>query len=160
MKSKRGRKVRLKAVQKVRYQVKQALVKRSEIKNHRPTVAQAHAWFNILNKGIFNSELDTPEIRVERMRGALGECVCTWNARKIRVPQDQLPTKFYPSKDIKVYIRLKPVYKTWKEFIETLAHEMVHLYQMTVLKCPYSNHNADFYAWRNKFKQFGLGLCL
>ena len=159
MKGKIQRKVALKAVQKVRYQVKKALVKRGQIRDHRPTVAQAQAWFNILNKGLFGSVLAMPEIRVERMRGALGECVCTWNARKIRVPQDQLPTKFYPSKDVKIHIRLKPIYNTWKDFIETLAHEMVHYYQMTVLKCPYSNHNADFYAWRNKFKQFGLALC-
>ena len=160
MKGKRERKISLKAVHKVRYQVKQALVKRGEIKNHRPTVAQAQAWFAILNKGIFNSVLEMPEIRVERMRGALGECVCTWNAKKFKVPQEQLPCRFLPNKNIKIYIRLKPIFRTWKEFIETLAHEMVHLYQMTILKCPYSNHNADFYAWRNKFKMFGLGLCL
>jgi hypothetical protein len=158
MKRGKKRKLSIKAVKKVRYQVKQALVKRADIKNFRPTIAQAQSWFNILNKGLFTNMLEMPEIRVERMRGALGECVCTWNARKIRVPQDQLPTKFYPSKDVKIHIRLKPIYRTWKEFIETLAHEMVHLYQMTVLKCPYSNHNADFYAWRNKFKMFGLGL--
>lgn len=160
MKGRVQKKSSVKLVQKVRYQVKQALVKRSEIKNHRPTVAQAQAWFSILNKGIFNGMLDMPEIKVERMRGALGECVCTWNAKKIRVPKDQLPCKFIPNDEIKVYIRLKPIYKTWKEFIETLAHEMVHYYQMTVLKCPYSNHNSDFYAWRTKFKMFGLGLCL
>ena len=160
MKKNKQRKTAVKATTKVRYQVKQALVKRSDIKNHRPTVAQAQAWFGILNKGIFNGVLEMPEIRIERIRGALGECVCAWNARKLRVPADQIPVNYYPSKDIKIYIRLKPVYKTWKEFIETLAHEMVHLYQMTILKCPYSNHNADFYAWRNKFKQFGLGLCL
>lgn len=159
MKSKVQRKSSVKLVQQVRYQVKQALVKRSEIKDHRPTVTQAQSWFNILNKGIFNNALEMPEIRVERMRGAIGECVCTWNARKLSVPENHLPTKLYPNKNIKIYIRLKPVYRTWKEFIETLAHEMVHLYQMTVLKCPYSNHNADFYSWRNKFKRFGLGLC-
>lgn len=160
MKSTKYKKTSIKAQTKVRYQVKQALVKRGEIKNHRPTVAQAQAWFGILNKGIFDNKLQMPEIRIERMRGALGECVCLWNANKIKVPADQIPTKLYPHKDVKIYIRLRPIYETWKDFIETLAHEMVHLYQMTVLKCPYSNHNADFYSWKNKFKRFGLGLCL
>lgn len=158
MKSRVQKKSSIKLVQKVRYQVKQALVKRREIKNHRLSVAQAQAWFSILNKGIFNNELQMPEIKIERMRGALGECVCVWNAKKIKIPKDQLPTKLHPHKEIKIYIRLKPIYSTWKDFIETLAHEMVHYYQMTVLKCPYSNHNTDFYAWRNKFRRFGLGL--
>ena len=45
-----------------------------------------------------------------------------------------------------------------KDFIETLAHEMVHLYQMTWLKDPYSNHNKNFFAWKNKFKYAGLNL--
>ncbi|HAI40644.1 MAG TPA: SprT-like family protein, partial [Maribacter sp.] len=49
-------------------------------------------------------------------------------------------------------------FPTWKEFIETLAHEMVHLYQMAWLKDPYSNHNANFFAWKNKFKLAGLNL--
>jgi len=29
---------------------------------------------------------------------------------------------------------------------------------MTVIKDPYSNHNANFYAFKNKFKSAGLTL--
>mgnify|MGYP003325392693 CR=1 FL=1 len=49
-------------------------------------------------------------------------------------------------------------FKSWKDFIETLAHEMVHLYQMQIAKDPYSNHNNNFYKFRDKFKQYGLAL--
>ena len=45
-----------------------------------------------------------------------------------------------------------------RDLLVTLAHEMVHLYQMTWVKDPYSNHNANFFAWKNKFKLAGLGL--
>ena len=45
-----------------------------------------------------------------------------------------------------------------REFYSTVAHEMVHLYQMTVLKDPYSNHNANFYSFRDRFKSAGLKL--
>ena len=55
-------------------------------------------------------------------------------------------------------IELHNKYPTWKDFIETLAHEMVHLYQMQVRKDPYSNHNSTFYSWRNYFKLHGLRL--
>ena len=56
------------------------------------------------------------------------------------------------------FIELHCKFPKWKDFIETLAHEMVHLYQMTWLKDPYSNHNANFFAWKNKFKNAGLNL--
>ncbi len=59
---------------------------------------------------------------------------------------------------IEYRIELHNRYPTWKDFIETLAHEMVHLYQMQVWKDPYSNHNSNFYSWRNYFKQHGLRL--
>ena len=60
--------------------------------------------------------------------------------------------------DVCFYIELHCKFPTWKDFVETLAHEMVHLYQMTWLKDPYSNHNANFFAWKNKFKLAGLNL--
>ena len=56
------------------------------------------------------------------------------------------------------YIQLHLKFDSWKDFIETLAHEMVHLYQMTVIKDPYSNHNANFYKFVPKFKKIGLKL--
>ena len=55
--------------------------------------------------------------------------------------------------EIEINKRLVP-----KTLQRVLAHEMVHLYQMTVLKDPYSNHNSNFYAWKNRFKLAGLGL--
>ena len=55
-------------------------------------------------------------------------------------------------------IELHNKFPTWKDFIETLAHEMVHLYQFQVWKDPYSNHNANFYSWKNYFKQHNLRL--
>ena len=53
-------------------------------------------------------------------------------------------------------IELHCKFDSWKDFIETLAHEMVHLYQMTVIKDPYSNHNKNFYAFSEKFKTVGF----
>ena len=47
---------------------------------------------------------------------------------------------------------------SWGNWLSVLAHEMVHLYQMQVWKDPYSNHNSNFYSWRNYFKLHGLRL--
>ena len=60
--------------------------------------------------------------------------------------------------EVDYYIELHCKFPKWKDFIETLAHEMVHLYQMTWMKDPYSNHNANFFAWKNKFESAGLKL--
>jgi hypothetical protein len=128
MKLTKRRKISVKAVKKVRYQVKQALIKRADIKNHRPTLAQAQSWFHILNKGLFENRLQMPLI-------------------------EQMP---HPEINFKIELRKR--YDTWKDFIETLAHEMVHLHQMTVDRDVYSNHNANFYRWRDKFNRLGLGL--
>ena len=149
----------IKAVKKVRYQVKQALVKRAGIKNHRPSVAQAQSWFNILNRGLFDGRLVMPPIELRRMRDCYGQCLCIWDARKVKAVNERaLPVDKLPHPAIEFKIELAQRYDTWKVFIETLAHEMVHLYQMTVDRDIYSNHNANFYRWRNKFKQFGLRL--
>ena len=159
MKHKTHRKLTVKAGKKVKYQLKKALLTRSKIKNHKTTLAQVHFWFNTLNKGIFNSRLSTPEFKLKRLKECLGQCLCTWDARSVKCPKNHLPVgQTHPS--IEFVIELKTNYHTWKDFIETLAHEMVHLYQMTVDMDPLSNHNANFYKWKTKFKTFGLGLSL
>jgi hypothetical protein len=159
MKHKQQRKLSVKAAKKVRFQVKNALISRSKIRNHKPTMAQVHFWFNTLNKGIFNNRLVAPGFVLKRLKGCWGQCFCLWDGRAVKCPKDHLPVgQTHPS--IKFVIELKTNYNTWKDFIETLAHEMVHLYQMTIDLDPLSNHNANFYKWKNKFKTFHLGLSL
>ena len=66
----------------------------------------------------------------------------------------------YPDKNPKRFeLEMIREYRTKKDFIETLAHEMIHLYQF-VLKKDTGNHNRIFYSFRSKFKFIGLGLSL
>ena len=44
-----------------------------------------------------------------------------------------------------------------KEFVETLAHEMIHLWQMNH-KGDTGNHNKLFYSFRPKLNRLGLDL--
>lgn len=159
MKSVKKKQLSIKAIKKVRYQIKQALVKRASIKNFKPTIPQAQSWFNILNRGLFANRLTLPEIKLKRLKDCYGQCTCIWDARKVKSMNERtLPVDKLPHPAIEFKIELAQRYDTWKTFIETLAHEMVHLYQMTIDKDIYSNHNANFYRWRNKFKRFGLAL--
>ena len=141
----------------LRFRVKKALEKRKNIKKFTPTIEQCQSWFRTFNRGMFNGNLTEPKIIVRPMRFDWGLCVADWDNRKCRKGRfDQRKLPYHIPIDYRIELHDK--YPTWKDFLETLAHEMVHLYQMQVWKDPYSNHNANFYSWRNYFKQHGLRL--
>ena len=54
-------------------------------------------------------------------------------------------------------LHMLPYYDDKQEFANTLAHEMVHLYQMAN-QGDTGNHNALFYSYRNKLNRIGLDL--
>ena len=141
----------------LRFRVKKALARRKNVKHFTPTVEQCQSWFRILNRGMFGRNLIAPEFKVRRMVYDWGLCIADWDNRKCRA--GRFNQKVIPYHvPIKYKIELHNKFPRWKDFIETLAHEMVHLYQMQVWKDPYSNHNANFYSWKNYFKQQKLRL--
>ena len=141
----------------LRFRVKKALYRRKNIKKFTPTIEQCQSWFRILNRGMFDSNLIGPKFLVRSMKFDWGLCVADWDNRKCRKGTfNQRIIPYHVPIDYR--IELHNNYPTWKDFIETLAHEMVHLYQMQVWKDPYSNHNSHFYSWRNYFKLHGLRL--
>ena len=141
----------------LRFRVKKALYRRKNIKKFTPTIEQCQSWFRILNRGMFDSNLIGPKFLVRSMKFDWGLCVADWDNRKCRKGTfNQRIIPYHVPIDYR--IELHNNYPTWKDFIETLAHEMVHLYQMQVWKDPYSNHNSNFYSWRNYFKLHGLRL--
>ena len=141
----------------VRLRVKKALDRRKNVKHFTPTVEQCQSWFRILNRGMFGRNLIEPKITVRSMKFDWGLCIADWDNRKCRkgtFNQRVIPYHV----PINYRIELHNKFPRWKDIIETLAHEMVHLYQMQVWNDPYSNHNANFYSWKNYFKQHNLQL--
>lgn len=101
-------------------------------------------WFRYINRAVFNNELPNfDKIIIKKwLKQAMGQ-VCA-----------------YPDKDPKRFeLEMLRKYNTKKDFIETLAHEMIHLYQFA-LKKDTGNHNSIFYSFRPRFKFIGLGLSL
>ena len=125
---------------------------------YKPTPEQAYHWFRVINKGLFNSRLPRVPLHIRKLHKDWGRCVADWDNRKCRKGTFNQRIIPYKKTEVYHYIELHCKFPTWKDFIETLAHEMVHLYQMTWLKDPYSNHNSNFFAWREKFRRAGLGL--
>ena len=50
-----------------------------------------------------------------------------------------------------------PNYKNKQEFVDTLGHEMIHLFQMSNLGDT-GNHNDMFYSFRPKLNAIGLDI--
>jgi hypothetical protein len=119
-----------------------------ETLNHRgPYLTNRRAidlWFRYINRAVFNNELPNfDKIIIKKwLKKAVGQ-VCA-----------------YPDRDPKRFeLEMLRKYNTKKDFIETLAHEMIHLYQFA-LKKDTGNHNSIFYSFRPRFKFIGLGLSL
>ena len=49
------------------------------------------------------------------------------------------------------HLEMQPYYRNKKDFVDTLGHEMVHLYQMANVGDT-GNHNKLFYSFRPKIK--------
>jgi len=142
----------------LKIRLENTLTMRKNTRNFRPTHSIAVTWFKHLNKGLFGNRLPSVPLYLVRMTNDWGRCWANWDNRKCRkgtYDQSVIP---YDKTDVTFAIEIHTKYPTFRDFVETLAHEMVHLYQMTVIKDPYSNHNANFYAFKNKFKSAGLTL--
>jgi len=102
-------------------------------------------FFKILNEGLFDNKLspfNDIEIKELKYQRCVGQVIQLDSKRKgTRVHKLEMDTK----------------YDTKKDFLDTLAHEMVHLYQFTQLN-DNGAHNKLFYSFSPKLKVVGLKL--
>ncbi len=138
-------------------QLKKTVFLRGSIQQYKPTSIVTAHWFRKLNATLFGNRLGGVQIQVNKLQHDWGRCIANWDNRK--TPKGRFNQRIIPYHiPIDYCIQLHCKFPTWKDFIETLAHEMVHLYQMTVIKDPYSNHNDSFYSFKESFKKVGLKL--
>ena len=106
------------------------------------SVRSINLWFRYLNRALFNNQLPPFDkiILKKWLKRAVGQ-VCLY--------PDKNPTRF----DLEMLRK----YDSKKDFVDTLAHEMVHLYQMSCRKDS-GNHNKLFYSFKPKLKFIGLTL--
>lgn len=102
-------------------------------------------YFNLLNTGLFASKLkpfNDIEIKNLKRQNAFGQV--------ITIDYDRKGTRIYK-------LEMDKIYNSKKDFLDTLAHEMVHLYQFTLSKDT-GAHNKLFYSFKSKLKYLGLSL--
>ncbi len=99
-------------------------------------------YFKYFNKNLFKNKLNKfNDIKIRKMNCS-GQCVENISYHK--------GTSFF-------VLELKPRYKNKIEFLNTLSHEMLHLWQQTI-KHDNGKHNKLFFSFKNKFKKLNLTL--
>src|SRR6187455_159482 len=99
-----------------------------------PTLNDCKLWYRVLNKEIFENVLPKRAFfDIRKRRGA-------WA---------------YFDMDNEQYL-MNVRYRTKKQFVEILAHEMIHHIQM--IEGDSVNHGPSFYTWSEVFADYGLNL--
>jgi len=129
---------------KVKKLLKRELSEKSE---YITTYKDIKKYFKIINESVFENKLSPfNKIDIKQIRDRKKYCygyveVLEWKRKGTRVYR----------------LQMQPQYKTKRDFVDTLGHEMVHLYQMANLGDT-GNHNKVFYSFEPKLKEIGLNL--
>ena len=126
--------------------VKKLLKREVSIKSeYTTTYKDIKKYFNMLNDAVFDGKLSPfNEIIIKQIRDRKKYCyglveILEWKRKGTRVYR----------------LQMQPQYKSKKDFVDTLGHEMVHLYQMANLGDT-GNHNKLFYSFGPKLNEIGL----
>jgi hypothetical protein len=126
--------------------VKKLLKRELSIKSeYTTTYKDIKKYFKMLNDTVFDGKLSPfNEIIIKQIRDRKKYCyglveILEWKRKGTRVYR----------------LQMQPQYKSKKDFVDTLGHEMVHLYQMANLGDT-GNHNKLFYSFGPKLNEIGL----
>ena len=126
-------------------QVKKKILRETKLsdKKYITTYKDIKKYFKYFNKILFNDKLSNfNDIQIKRLFKASGQCVENISYSK--------GTSFF-------VLEMMPKYTNKTEFLNTLSHEMVHLWQQTVMNDT-GNHNKLFFSFKPKFKKLNLTL--
>ena len=118
-------------------------------RKYKTTYKEIKKYFNVINKALFKNVLQPfNDIQIKKIYKDESKKFC----------YGQVTTWVWERKGTQQFwLEMLPTYKNKKEFVETLAHEMIHLYQMKI-KGDTGNHNKLFYSIRPKLNKLGLDL--
>tara|TARA_B100000902_G_C26412316_1_gene482889 strand:- start:46 stop:465 length:420 start_codon:yes stop_codon:yes gene_type:complete len=116
-------------------------------RKYKTTYKDIKTWFTYLNLVVFDGRLSPfNDIQIKQIKEPK---IKVWGQVVINDQKRKGTRQFV--------LEMLPYYNNKKEFVDTLAHECVHLYQMNNLGDT-GNHNAVFYSYRSKLSQLGLQL--
>ena len=118
-------------------------------RKYKTTYKDVKKYFNVLNKALFKNILQPfNDIQIKKIYKDETKKFC----------YGQVTTWMWERKGTQQFwLEMLPTYRNKKEFVETLAHEMIHLWQMNI-KGDTGNHNKLFYSFRPKLNKLGIDL--
>ena len=118
-------------------------------RKYKTTYKDIKKYFNVINKALFKNILQPfNDIQIKKIYKDETKKFC----------YGQVTTWMWERKGTQQFwLEMLPSYRNKKEFVETLAHEMIHLWQMNI-KGDTGNHNKIFYSFRPKLNKLGLDL--
>jgi len=135
---KRRKQARIKAKLKAELSVK---------RKYKTTYTDIKKYFKIINEAVFDNLLSPfNEILIKQIRDREVKCmgqVVAWEWKRKGTRQ--------------YWLEMLPSYITKQDFVDTLGHEMIHLYQMANIGDT-GNHNETFYSFKKPMKQIGLNI--
>ena len=133
--------------QKVKKRLKMELAE-VKTRKYKTTYKDIKKYFSILNKYVFEGLLSPfNDIKIKQIKDreyprVYGQVVIN--------DQDRKGTRNY-------VLEMLPSYTNKQEFVDTLAHECIHLFQMANMGDS-GNHNTMFYSFRPKLNAIGLDI--
>jgi len=117
-------------------------------RKYTTTYKDIKKYFKLFNQYIFENKLSPfNQIEIKQIRD-----------RDVKYCYGQVIILEWKRKGTRVYkLEMQPYYSNKKIFLDTLVHEMVHLYQMANLGDT-GNHNKIFYSFEEKVNLVGLNL--
>ncbi|MBL6841136.1 MAG: SprT-like family protein [Pelagibacterales bacterium] len=117
---------------------------------YKTTYKDIDKYFKMINTVVFKDKLSPfNDIKIKRINKDKSNNKPTWG---------QVVVWEWKRKGTRVFhLEMLPEYPTKKDFVDTLGHEMVHLYQMANLGDT-GNHNKLFYSYKPKLNEIGLTL--
>jgi len=128
--------------QKVKKRLKKELL---SVRKYKTTYKDIKRYFKLINEYVFNGKL-SPFKDVNKMDMNRKKCI----GQVLILEWERKGTKAFN-------LEMGETYATKKEFVDTLGHEMIHLYQMANLGDT-GNHNDIFYSFRPKLNAIGLDI--
>ena len=118
-------------------------------RKYKTTYKDIKKYFKVLNKALFKNILQPfNDIQIKKIYKDESKKFC----------YGQVTTWMWERKGTQQFwLEMLPTYRNKKEFVETLAHEMIHLWQMNHVGDT-GNHNKLFYSFRPKLNKLGLDL--
>ena len=118
-------------------------------RKYKTTYKDIKKYFKVLNKALFKNILQPfNDIQIKKIYKDESKKFC----------YGQVTTWMWERKGTQQFwLEMLPTYRNKKEFVETLAHEMIHLWQMNI-KGDTGNHNKLFYSFRPKLNKLGIDL--